>query len=77
MNRLNHFRVGDARRENAPAAHSVAASASLDEAAPLAACGCRSSWHLSEYVDEGDGHVLCFGWWLSCTHSHACRRANA
>jgi hypothetical protein len=72
VNRLNHFRVGDARRENAPAAHGSAASASLDEAAPLAACGCRSSWHLSEFAD---GDELRLGWWQSVTHSHACRRA--
>jgi len=72
VNRLNHFKVGDARRENAPAAHGYAASASLDEAAPLAACGCRSSWHLSEYVDEGE---LRFGWWQSVSHSKSCARA--
>lgn len=76
MNRLNHFPIGDARRYMSPRAHGTGASASLDEAAALAACGCEGTWHLSEYVNGGAEHVLQFGWWQSVSHSQACRKVG-
>lgn len=72
-NRLNHFQVGDARRERGPQAYGVGEAAVLAEWVP-ADCGCRGTWQLGEFTD---GTTLRFGWWRTTSHSQACKRARA
>lgn len=76
-NRINHFIVGDPRRECSPRPQGNGVASSLSELA-TSACGCRAAWHLSEYADGGATPACVrFGWWLSVAHVQACKKANA
>jgi hypothetical protein len=73
-NRLEHFGIGDARREASPQVGGGGPCAVLFEAAPLAACGCPAVWELGEFIDVVTV-TLHFGWRTLCNHSQACRKA--
>ena len=69
-NRVQHFQIGDARRENSPqACHNGTVLAE----GFYADCACRGHWYLGVWK-KADGSVW-YGWNVGIAHSQDCKKA--
>lgn len=73
-NRINHFTIGDARRENAPQPCGPRGGSLVEGF--YSDCACRGHWYRGHWASTPFGAPW-FGWSYSIAHSSDCKKANA